>query len=166
MKKIVWTVLIIVAWVITLDIAKNVGFNSGYRDWTTAELARRNAQVECLKAMWGRPLTLAQLEKIKSLQQDPEAVRAYLLDSVNSTHKTWTSGSLVIPPPPPDGESVDEFFLERAEGLLKLWTQGQTDITKIPNPWEKTDQAALWPIYLTDPTKAWCLYQDAAGKKK
>jgi hypothetical protein len=57
---------------LTVILAGGIGFYFGVQ----TRAANIHKQIECLKMMWGEPLTLSQHERVRVLQDDPEAVRA------------------------------------------------------------------------------------------
>jgi len=169
MIKRLWAVLVI-AWVLTLVATWNLGHMEGERDHRSVEAANRHAQVECLKAMWGRPLTLTQLEEVKNLEHDPEAVRAYLLDTAITERNSWKTvppirddrprklqlpvgGTIMVYRAPWEELSPNYFFHQRAVKLLTLWRPGQSDIQKTAN--DPYAVSSLWNVYLTNPIEAW-----------
>ena len=157
---------LVIGYVLSLGLALALGFWRGNRTHIKAEEASRRAQVECLKQMWGRPLTLEQYQRVKALQHDPEAVRAFLLDQADDPLAAATKvepgpRSQYIPPPDENPylqaglpQLPSDYFLNtRAKTLLGLWTPGQTDIRKTANQ-DGKGIAPLWDLYLSDPTGA------------
>jgi len=137
MIKKLW-VLLSVAWVLTLAGSFILG-RSQARGWGKA------AQVECLRKMWGQqPFTVEELKQVRSMGNDPEILRAFLLDWANRDIK---AADLRVNGEPREtlkgikvGETVQcniEPWIyaqrEKAKAFLEAWVPGQTKFTE-PRP--------------------------------
>lgn len=151
------TVLIISSVVLLVLVSGGLGFRLG----VASKGAENQKQIECLKAMWGEPLTLAQYERVRSLQGDPEAVRSYFLDSLQADGWSSPGGVIIEAVKLEKGAGISDLsrlneMKPRAVLLLRQWQPGQTDIRKTVMPqYLLGGKAPLWDLYLTDPNAAW-----------
>jgi hypothetical protein len=102
------------------------------------------------------------------LQNDPEAVRAYFLDTLRE--EGWTLGGFIKNAIAlKAGEGIEDLrwvnrMKPRAVLLLQQWKPGQTDIrsTEMPS-YLKNGKAPLWDLYLIDPYAACSRGADDTG---
>ena len=118
--------------------------------------------------MWGETLTLSQHERVRGLQDDPEAVRAYFLDLLRE--ENWTGpGDWITTTEKPGAKGIADLsrtdqMKPRAALLLGQWRPGQTDIRKTEMPaYLRNGKAPFWDLYLVDPQAAWARGVDDLG---
>lgn len=149
MTKKFW-LLLSASWIISLCGAFTLG-RLHARGWVWADPDRSvdlsefmpkpglTAQVECLKGVWGKPFTLSQLQQVRTLSQDPEALRSLLLDWVKrdlssmDVDLTGFMGEGYVPTPSDNERKRKREKLERTQVRLESWVPGQTSFTD-PQP--------------------------------
>jgi hypothetical protein len=187
MSKRTWVVLLISGF-IALGASWLLGYGMGKRAYYDAKVADRQAQVECLKRMWGVPFSLDLYQQVQSMKHDPEAVRAHLLDQAHliirmARDKFVSTGrsqmeyevdnpySLVLeaggepdlPGRGPEKHIGEIYRCIRAKRLLELWVPGQTEIRETLNPNGK-EKSPLWDLYLSSPDEAFHRGVSARGE--
>ena len=141
----------------------------GYRLGSDAKASKTKEQIQCLKAMWGEPLSLVQHQRVQALQDDPEAVRSYFLDLLQEDNWTSPGGFITNAVKLKVGEGIDDLsranqMKPRAVLLLQQWQSGQTDIRNTPMPHGHLGgKAPLWDLYLSNPHEAWRRGADDMG---
>lgn len=151
-------------WLLTLGGA----FCLGLQTHSIRDRGTSMAQVECLKLMWGNPLTTEHLQKVRQFKEDPEALRAYFL-GVLKTEGWWDESGFITSSQklPKIGEEIKFSRMDRskprAAQLLSSWVPGQTDIRATLRPTYLKDKSPLWELYLINPEEAWARGVDDIG---
>lgn len=146
MTKTLWVPLV-AAWLITLGGAFRLG-QSFPPGWNKA------AQVALLLALHGQTLDLEEHLTMKTLKDDPESLRLWLLEKARK--KTGLGVEIVYRYTTKIAADIDKhpdiWECKRREMLLSCWQPGITKIQKIRTP--DPLRAPLWNLYLVSPDQA------------